>query len=188
MYNWGRITAGSHHTVFIVTQTFVVLTNSCIWTVCFVQWRWYGTKVLHVDVFSNYSDLGVHPKYLMSKKKKNGTEKAWKISKSKHAITSNGWTRVCPYNTPVNRVTLVTQAYSLQKEMQRRRKGGEAWKGKWKGGKNYYHPLPSLLIKIITSNMFLMTVKAGGNWFIWRCFKVNFSQVERGSLKWCGCV
>lgn len=22
--------------------------------------------------------------------------------------------------------------------------------------------------------MFLMMVKAGGNWFIWRCFKVNF--------------
>lgn len=28
---------------------------------------------------------------------------------------------------------------------------------------NYYQPLPSLLIKSITSNMFLMTVKAGGN-------------------------
>lgn len=66
--------------------------------------------------------------------------------------------------------------------------GGEHRKGKWKGGRNYYHSLPSQLIKSITSNMFLMMVKAGGNWFIWRCFKVNFSQVQRRSLKLCPCV
>lgn len=66
--------------------------------------------------------------------------------------------------------------------------GGEHRRGKWKGGRNYYHSLPSQLIKSITSNMFLMMVKAGGNWFIWRCFKVNFSQVQRGSLKLCPCV
>ena len=88
--------------------------------------------------------------------------------------------------THMNWVTLVTLVYSLQKEVHWRRRRGE--ERKVEGRKNYYHPVPSPLIKSITSNMFLMMVKAGGNWFIWRCFKVNFSQVERGSLKPCVCV
>lgn len=61
----------------------------------------------------------------------------------------------------MNRVTLVTEVYSLQKKVQRRRRRGE--EREVEGRKNYYHPLPSLLIKSITSNMFLMMVKAGGN-------------------------
>lgn len=59
-----------------------------------------------------------------------------------------------------NPVTLVTQAHGWQKEA---RKEGRTREGKWKGGRNYYHSLPSQLIKSITSNMFLMMVKAGGN-------------------------
>lgn len=98
------------------------------------------------------------------------------IHKSTHALRS-----AHSRNAHMNRVTLVTEVYSLQKKVQRRRRRGE--EREVEGRKNYYHPLPSLLIKSITSNMFLMMVKAGGNWFIWRCFKVNFSQVERGSLK-----
>lgn len=100
------------------------------------------------------------------------------IHKSRHALRS-----AHSRNAHMNRVTLVTEVYSLQKKVQRRRRRGE--EREVEGRKNYYHPLPSLLIKSITSNMFLMMVKAGGNWFIWRCFKVDFSQVERGSLKPC---
>lgn len=60
----------------------------------------------------------------------------------------------------MNPVTLVTQAHSRQKEVRREEGTGEE---KGKGGRNYYHSLPSQLIKSITSNMLLMMVKVGGN-------------------------
>lgn len=68
-------------------------------------------------------------------------------------------TRKSMYSRNMHWVTLVTEVYSLQEEVLR---GGET-RRRVIGRKKYYHPLPCPLIKRITSNMFLMMVKAGGN-------------------------
>lgn len=64
-------------------------------------------------------------------------------------------------NAPVNRVTLVTLVCSLQTEGQKEQEGmGGQGSGR---EEKLIPPLPSELIKSITSNMFLMMYKAGGS-------------------------
>uniref|UniRef100_A0A8C6L8N6 Uncharacterized protein n=1 Tax=Nothobranchius furzeri TaxID=105023 RepID=A0A8C6L8N6_NOTFU len=59
--------------------------------------------------------------------------------------------------------TLVDKRLCFYRGAEQEEKGGKGEGRKVEVRKNYYHPVPSLLIKNITSNMFLMTGKAGGN-------------------------